>query len=69
MLLTIYVEQYIKSKEGAISLVTVKSRKNYLVFSVYHVEVSSFKQGLFEPKYYLGVLGQVMEIEQSATIQ
>jgi hypothetical protein len=57
------VEQYIKNREGLISLVNVVERKNFMVCSLYAAEVSSLKQGLFETKHYMGVLGQVIELD------
>ena len=57
------VVQELKNREGAISLIQVVKRDNYIVLSVYQIQVSSINQGLMKSKTYMGVLGQILEIE------
>ena len=58
------VVQELKNREGAISLVQVVKRDNFVVLSVYHMQISSMNQGLMKPKTYLGIFGQVIEITE-----
>jgi hypothetical protein len=57
------VKRHIKNEEGIIRLAFVEKRTNYVLFSTYRVNISSLKQGLFEDKYYIGVLGQIITIK------
>ena len=56
------LKKHIKEQEGMISLVSQVETKNLIVFSVYRVEISSFNQGLFAPKIYIGFLNHFIEL-------
>ena len=58
------VVQELKNREGPISLVQVVERKNLIVLSLYKIQVSSINQGLMKSKIYIGVFGQVIELEK-----
>ena len=57
------LKKHIKEQEGMISLVSQVETKNFIVFSVYRVEISSFNQGLFASKIYIGLLNHFFEFE------
>ena len=57
------LKNHIKEQEGIISWVSQVETKNLIIFSIYHVEISSLNQGLFASKIYIGLLNHFIEFE------
>ena len=57
------VVKELKNREGAISIINVTKRENYILLSVCQVQISSFNQGIMKEKEFLCVFGQVIEIK------
>ena len=55
--------QELKNREGAISVINIEKRDNFVVMSFYKVQVSSINQGFMTQKRYIGVLGQIVEVK------